>query len=149
MSEAADQFGGGAPTPPLPGMPPAPAERPAWLQAPTSPEAYAEHQMRRANLALVRVRGQVERLISPEGVQGQVTAGAEELLGAIGEARRLLAEAESAAVRGLNAQGTSWDRLAALLGVTRQAAWKRFGRGHPIPGAEGAQRPRRPQKPRD
>lgn len=41
--------------------------------------------------------------------------------------REDLDSAEALAVANLRAQGASWDRIAAGLGITRQAAHKRFG----------------------
>lgn len=44
----------------------------------------------------------------------------------IGLVRRLLDEAELAAVRAARRQGRSWAEIATKLGVTRQSAWERW-----------------------
>jgi transposase-like protein len=44
----------------------------------------------------------------------------------IGQLRRLLDEAEFAAVRAARRQGKSWAEIAVKVGVTRQSAWERW-----------------------
>lgn len=50
-----------------------------------------------------------------------------EQLRAIVAMRAVLAREEQEAVKALRAQGASWEDIAMMLGVTRQAAFKRFG----------------------
>lgn len=45
----------------------------------------------------------------------------------IAEAQRELAARETVAVRRARAEGFSWEAIATMLGVTRQAVHKRFG----------------------
>jgi PASTA domain/Homeodomain-like domain len=59
---------------------------------------------------------------SPEGVgEGALSALAD-----IGLARRLLDQAELAAVQAARRGGKSWAEIATALGVTRQSAWERW-----------------------
>ena len=44
----------------------------------------------------------------------------------IGVVRRMLDQAELAAVRAARAHGKSWAEIATHLGVTRQSAWERW-----------------------
>lgn len=52
--------------------------------------------------------------------------GALDALGDIAALRRVLDEAELAAVRAARAGGRSWAEIATMLGVTRQSAWERW-----------------------
>src|ERR1700752_2421511 len=59
----------------------------------------------------------------------------------IGVVRRMLDQAELAAVRAARVHGKSWAEIATQLGVTRQSAWERWrdlddspGRGEPERG---------------
>jgi len=54
----------------------------------------------------------------------------------IGVVRRMLDQAELAAVRAARAHGKSWAEIATHLGVTRQSAWERWRDLDDSPGAE-------------
>lgn len=54
----------------------------------------------------------------------------------IGVVRRMLDQAELAAVRAARADGKSWAEIATHLGVTRQSAWERWRDLDDSPGAE-------------
>jgi hypothetical protein len=62
------------------------------------------------------------------GVSGGEEPGdaAVSVLGDIGLTRRLLDQAELAAVRAARRDGKPWAEIAAALGVTRQSAWERW-----------------------
>jgi hypothetical protein len=77
------------------------------------------------------------------GLTAMLRAGLEELLGSIevgagipeplgrlyglSYLRQVLGEAETAYVRSARETGASWETIAEALGVTKAAAWERFG----------------------
>ena len=64
--------------------------------------------------------------------------GALDALSDVSAVRRLLDEAELAAVRAARRNGSSWAEIATMLGVTRQSAWEKW-RELDEPGATAAQ----------
>jgi hypothetical protein len=65
-------------------------------------------------------------------------AGALDALSDVAALRRVLEEAELAAVRAARAAGRSWAEIATMLGVTRQSAWEKW-RELDASGAEPAE----------
>ncbi len=83
------------------------------------------------------------RYAKPAGLTAMLRAGLEELLSGVeigvgipeplrrlyglSYLRQVLAEAETAYVRAAREAGASWETIGEALGVTKAAAWERFG----------------------
>jgi hypothetical protein len=83
------------------------------------------------------------RYAKPAGLTAMLRAGIEELLGGVevdvgipeplgrlyglSYLRQVLGEAETAYVRAAREAGASWETIGEALGVTKAAAWERFG----------------------
>jgi len=57
-----------------------------------------------------------------------VTAGPLDALRELREQRERIARVERETIRAARANGHSWEQVARALGMTRQAAWQRWGR---------------------
>jgi hypothetical protein len=76
---------------------------------------YDEEQLADRNLRLLDATGKrAERSLDALEWLGQANSRTDELI--------------ALAVAGLRAQGVSWELIGEALGITRQAAWQRFGR---------------------
>lgn len=76
---------------------------------------YDEEQLADRNLRLLDAAGKrAERSLDALEWLGQANSRTDELI--------------ALAVAGLRAQGVSWELIGEALGITRQAAWQRFGR---------------------
>jgi PASTA domain len=78
---------------------------------------------------------QAWRRLAAKGGRPRVDDGLD-ALSDIGVVRRILDQAELAAVRAARAHGKSWAEIATHLGVTRQSAWERWRDLDDSPGAE-------------
>jgi hypothetical protein len=67
--------------------------------------------------------------IAAAEVAAAIDADALDRLGRIEYARKMLDDAYAASVRDLHKRGMSWAAIGEVLGITRQAAWERFGQG--------------------
>jgi PASTA domain len=73
-----------------------------------------------------RLAGWLRRTRSPDAPESDDGKGALAALADVGLLRRLLDQAEMAAVRDARQHGKSWAEIAVTLGITRQSAWERW-----------------------